>query len=93
MSPDLRTVILTIANDRKKYREAGKFSFPYGVACDNEDNIFIVDTNNKRLVQINKDGKFMKEIFPAGLSPNNSFFLFHDEVFLYHLTLLMVKIK
>ena len=53
-------------NDRKRYQEAGKFSFPYGVACDNEDNIFIVDTNNKRLVQLNKDGKFMKEIYPAG---------------------------
>lgn len=66
-------MILTIVNDRKKYKEAGKFSFPYGVACDNEDNIFIVDTNNKRLVQLNKDGKFMKEIFPAGSSLNELF--------------------
>ncbi|XP_066919906.1 uncharacterized protein [Clytia hemisphaerica] len=68
LSPDLKTVILTITNDRKKYKEAGRFSFPYGVACDKEDNIYIVDTNNKRLVQISKDGKFLKEIYPADMA-------------------------
>jgi len=66
LSPDLKSVLLTINSDRKRFKEPGKFSFPYGVACDKEDNIYIVDTNNKRLVQVSKDGKFMKEIYPAG---------------------------
>ena len=33
---------------------------------DKDDNIYIVDTNNKRLVQLSREGKFMKEIAPAG---------------------------
>ena len=66
LSPDLRSVILTLNSDRKKFKDPGKFNFPCGVACDREDNIYIVDSNNKRLVQVSKDGKFMKEIYPAG---------------------------
>lgn len=68
LSPDLKNVILTIKSDRTQHRESGKFSYPYGVACDKEDNIYVVDTNKKRLVQLNKDGRFLKEIYPTAIA-------------------------
>lgn len=66
LSADLQKCILTVTTDKKKQREAKNFSFPCGVAVDKEDNIYVTDTNNKRIVQLSREGKFMKEMHPPG---------------------------
>ena len=58
--------MLVLTDDRKKGQTSVRFSFPCGVAVDQDDNIFITDTNNKRIVQMSRGGKFLKEIAPGG---------------------------
>ena len=58
--------MLVLTDDRKKGQTPVRFSFPCGVAVDQDDNIFITDTNNKRIVQMSRGGKFLKEIAPGG---------------------------
>ena len=58
--------MLVFTDDRKKGQTSVRFSFPCGVAVDQDDNIFITDTNNKRIVQMSRGGKFLKEIAPGG---------------------------
>ena len=46
-----------------------KFSDPYGVAVDKDDNIYVSDMGNSSLLKLSKEGKLMKVVGRRGIQP------------------------
>ena len=44
------------------------FNYPSGITVDRSDNIYVCDTNNKRVVLLTKDGKFIQDIQTTGIN-------------------------
>ncbi|MBI4733978.1 MAG: 6-bladed beta-propeller, partial [Rubrobacteridae bacterium] len=51
----------------KKGDNPGKFYYPNGICIDNENNIFVADSNNRRVQVFSAEGKFLYIIETGGL--------------------------
>ena len=54
----------------------GQSSFPTGVTVDDDDNIYVVDTNNHRIQKFSSDGRFVASVGTRGSNPLEFIFPF-----------------
>ncbi|RJQ55156.1 MAG: hypothetical protein C4521_02990 [Actinobacteria bacterium] len=53
---------------------AGRFWFPNGITLDNRGNIFVADSNNRRLQVYDREGKFVRFLSTLGLPRGVKFY-------------------